>query len=214
MRLYISSYGPGNKPEELVRLVGSNMRLAIIMNAVDLSEEYRNKISLPKQIAHLTALGFIVEEVDLRKYFGKKTDELKKVLSEFGVVWVRGGNAFVLQRAVEQSGFNKVITEMLKEDKLVYACYSAGGVVATPTLHGIEIVDNPSEIPAGYLKEFSWEGMGLIKYSFAPHYQSDHPESQKIEKVIQYYIDHNMPYKALRDGEVFIVENGQERLVS
>jgi dipeptidase E len=211
MRLYLSSYGLGNKPDELLRLVRSNSRVAVIMNAGDLDSEYR-KVSLEKQISSLEALGFKSEEIDLRKYFGK-SDDLKKRLSGFGAIWIRGGNVFVLQRAVEQSGFNKVIVEMLKNDQIVYAGYSAGAIITTPTLHGIELIDNPSEIPEGYKKDFSWEGMSLVSYSIAPHYQSDHPESKAIEKLVQYFEDKKMPYKKLRDGEVVVVEGEKERII-
>lgn len=211
MRLYLSSYGLGNKPEELAYLIGTNKHVAVIMNAGDLDGEYR-KISLEKQISSLKALGLEPEEIDLRKYFGKSED-LKTTLSKFGAVWIRGGNAFMLQRAVEQSGFNKVIVEMLKNDKIVYAGYSAGVIIATPTLKGIELIDHLSEIPAGYKADFSWNGMNLVSYSIAPHYQSDHQESQAVEKLVQYFEEKKMPYKKLRDGEVIVVEGDKERII-
>jgi len=48
--------------------------------------------------------------------------------------------------------------------------------------------------------------MGLVDFSIAPHYRSEHPESAAIEGVITYFEAHHMPYKVLRDGEVLIVE--------
>lgn len=47
--------------------------------------------------------------------------------------------------------------------------YSAGAVVATPTLCGIELVDPPDDVPRGYDAPIPWDGMGLVDFSVAPH---------------------------------------------
>jgi len=39
-----------------------------------------------------------------------------------------------------------------------------------------------------------------------PHYDSDHPESELIEKEIQRCIDKKWLFKALKDGDVIIIE--------
>ena len=52
--------------------------------------------------------------------------------------------------------------------------------------------------------EPTWEGLGLLEYSIAPHYRSDHPESEAIETVVAYFEQHGIPYRALRDGEAII----------
>lgn len=41
---------------------------------------------------------------------------------------------------------------------------------------------------------------------FMPHWDSDHPESADIEKEITYCKENNISYKAIRDGEVIIIE--------
>ena len=53
-------------------------------------------------------------------------------------------------------------------------------------------------------KEIIWDGLGLTNFAFMPHYQSDHPESGEIEKEIEICKSHNIPYKAVRDGDVLI----------
>jgi dipeptidase E len=68
-------------------------------------------------------------------------------------------------------------------------------------LHGIELVDNPSHVPDGYEADMLWEGLGVVPSIVAPHYRSNHPESAAIEQVVQYFIDHHLLFKALRDGE-------------
>jgi dipeptidase E len=211
MRLYLSSYGLGKQPDEFVKLLRGKKRVGVIINAGDMDESYR-PAGLAKQIDALTTIGLQPAEIDLRNYFNKP-EALAQKLSEFDAVWVRGGNVFVLKRAIEMSGFDTAIRALLEQDVIVYGGYSAGALVTTPTLKGLEIVDNPNEVPPGYKQEFSWNGMALVPYSLAPHYKSDHPESAKIEKVVEYYKQHNMPHKTLSDGEVIVIDGQDERKI-
>ena len=104
------------------------------------------------------------------------------------------------------SGFEDAITEMVKNNEIVYGGFSAGACVVTPTLHGVELCDDPSVVPEGYDSEVIWEGLGLVPYSIAPHYRSPgHPETELIEGVVEYFKEHEMEYRALRDGEAITV---------
>lgn len=47
-------------------------------------------------------------------------------------------------------------------------------------------------------------------YAFAPHYKSNHPESAAVDALVDYYIDHHVLFKSLRDGEVLIVRGRTE----
>jgi dipeptidase E len=212
MRLYLSSYKFGNHPEELAKLAGENKKTAVIANAADFGDKERRNQSTLDQIGRLTELGFEAHELDLRDYFGKQ-ERLKEYLGGFGLVWIRGGNAFILQRAFGQSGFGALIKDAVEKDRITYAGYSAAVCVIAPTLRGAELVDDPTIIPEHYNKGFIWDGLGLIKYNVAVHYRSDHPESADVEKEVAYYQEHNISYKALRDGEVIIVNGEQEVLL-
>jgi dipeptidase E len=212
MHLYLSSFKFGNHSEELKNLAFSNKKAAVIMNAVDYGDKDRKHRNMLNQIQQLNELGFEADELDLRDYFGKE-DELRKYLSGIGLVWIHGGNAFILQRAYKQSGFGKLIKEFVLDNKIVYAGFSAAICVIVPTLHGAEMVDDPNVVPEKYEKEFDWNGLSLIDYNVAVHYKSDHPESADIDKEIMYYQENNMPYKTLKDGEVIVVDGIKEKLL-
>lgn len=210
MRLYLSSYKFGNYTEELVRLSSINKRAGIIMNAVDWGDPVRVSSSLKDQIDVLKSLGFEPEQIDLRDYFGKH-DDLKKHLSSFGLVWVYGGNSFVLKRAYEQSGFDIIIKEMLFKDEIIYAGFSAGIVLLSKSMKGLEIVDDPTIVPEGYKADFDWDGLGILDYYIAVHYKSDHAESSDVDKEIEYCEKNNISYKTLSDGEVIIINGGETK---
>ncbi len=213
MRLYLSSFRIGNKPEELLKLLGTGRRTALILNAMDFMNAKDRADDFGREAERLKVIGLEPTEVDLREYFGKP-NELKQKLSEFDLIWVRGGNAFVLRRAFKQSGADAVIPELLSEDRIVYGGYSAGIDMLTPSLHGAELVDDPHIIPEGYDTEIVWECLDLLPYSIAPHYKSDHPESAAIDKSVEYLIDNHLPFIALRDGEVIAVNGDEHRVVS
>lgn len=206
MKLYLSSYRLGNNPEKLVELFFDNKKVVVIANAMDFVEDSQRAEKVKQSIMEIKDLGLFPEEIDLRCYFDKQK-ELGKKLNDCGAVYVRGGNAFVLRRAMIQSGFDKWIRDKNKDPNFVYAGYSAGVCVLSPTLHGLELVDDPNFIPERYNSEIVWEGLNIIDYSFAPHYQSDHPESENVNKEVEYFIKHKIPFKTLRDGEVIIKIN-------
>ena len=120
MKLYLSSFRLGNNPERLAKLLSDNKKAVVIVNAIDDSTKEIRKEKLEREFNDLNTLGIATEELDLRNYFGKK-DELKKKLSEYGMVWIRGGNVFILRRAYAYSGFDALLKEKLSDTDFVYA---------------------------------------------------------------------------------------------
>jgi dipeptidase E len=213
MRLYLSSFRLGNKPEALLQLLAGRTRTALIGNAMDFLDEWKRAESIVTEVDRLKGIGLMPAEIDLREYFGED-EELKRVLAEFDLIWVRGGNAFVLLRAFKQSGADEIIKRLLAQDAVVYGGYSAGIDVLGPTLHGAELVDDPSIVPKGYSSSIIWDGLNILPYSIASHYKSSHPESADVDKSVQYLIDNKITFKALRDGEAIVICDGQEKVVS
>ncbi len=207
MKFYLSSYKIGNEIEKLKALIPvNNKKTAYISNALDFSSDVeRRKQSEQSDIEQLKRFGLDVELLDLRNYFDKKS-ELMQRITDFGVIWVRGGNCFVLRQAMKLSGFDVVLKDLIKKDDILYGGYSAGVCVLAPTLRGMELVDDPNVRPYESQKETIWDGVGILNYSVAPHYKSDHPESGKVDEAVEYMIKNKIPLKTLRDGEVIIIE--------
>lgn len=205
MKLYLSSYHLGTRAKEFASMFSSNKKIALISNALDYSTDLVRKAkSAQRELDDLKMLGLEPTEIDLKEFFGKK-EEIKEKISGFGGIWMRGGNSFLLRRALAQSGLDEILQELKKTD-FVCAGYSAGACVLAPTLLGIHLADEPGVVPQGYQKEIIWDGLDLIPYSVAPHYRSDHPEAGLIEKSVQYFIENKMLFIALKDGEDIIEE--------
>ena len=134
MRLYLSSYRIGDRAGSLLALLGNGRHAAIIENALDnisptARDLYRAEAYDP--VSELGSLGIAGTPLDLRDHFGDP-EGLRARLSEFDLVWVTGGNAFVLRRAMKQSGFDEVIVDMLDNDHIVY------GGLAAERLQGVQ----------------------------------------------------------------------------
>jgi dipeptidase E len=63
----------------------------------------RKKKSDSIDVLELQRIGFTVDILDLKKYF-HNPEGLKENLNQFDVIWVRGGNTFVLAQAMKLSG--------------------------------------------------------------------------------------------------------------
>ncbi|MFE9881678.1 Type 1 glutamine amidotransferase-like domain-containing protein [Streptomyces sp. NPDC005784] len=206
MRLYLSSAGLGPRRTELSRLLQRGGRAGVILNAYDFRTPERRATSLEFEMRELADLGLEPEEVDLRDYFMDSAG-LEATLRGLDLLYVRGGSVFVLRRALAASGADRLLPALLAEDAFVYAGYSAG-----ICLLGI---DDPSFIPDGYPDTPTlWDGLGVLPYAMAPHYRSDHPESEEIDRTVTYFIDHHIPFVALRDGEAIVMDDEGTRVVS
>ena len=211
MRLYLSSFDIGEWPNELLALTRGVARVAVIVDGLDNFAKERAKW-LKAQSDKLIAMGYAVTELDLRDFFGR-SGELETFLKEIGLVWINGGNTFILRRAMRQSGFDELIKAALHRDDIVYAGFSAAAVIAAPSLRGLEFVDNPNDAPPGYDQETIWDGLGLLPFAIAVHFKSDHAESMSVDREIAFYEKNSIPFRTLRDGEALVVDGATQRVV-
>jgi len=207
MKLYLSSYKIGTEENYLIshiKEVGAS--LGYIPNALDFTnaDPEKRKEHITSDVESLTSLGFKVEILDLKDYFGAK-EKLEQKLSSLDALWVSGGNTFVLRQAMMLSALDVLMQTTLSErEDFLYAGYSAGICVLSPELYHLQIVDSAEDFPYEEVKETIWIGLDIIDFAILPHYDSDHPESKLIDEEVKYCIDNKILFMALRDGEVIL----------
>jgi hypothetical protein len=114
VRLYLSSYRVGDRADAL-RAPVTGARAGIVLNAlgavgaVGAVGATRDR-SLPRETDDLERLGYRCEELDLGGYADDMVG-LTQRLQELDTVWVVGGNAFVLARAMARTGFREGAAE-------------------------------------------------------------------------------------------------------
>ena len=214
MRLYLSSFRMGDHPEHLVALVGGDSRRRVVIaNAMDDAPPDIRRNSVEQELAALADLGLGAAELDLRGYFGHR-QRLRQDLAGVAMAWLRGGNTFMLRYALARSGADTVFGELLAADALVYAGYSAGACVLSPSLRGLELVDDADAVTRTYDSQPLWDGLALLPEAFVPHYRSPgHPETAAIEQVVTRYRAERITYRALRDGQALLVNGLDAKIV-
>ena len=154
----------------------------------------------------LRSLGFEPEELDLRLYFDRP-DALRTKLEAYRLVWVTGGNAFVLARAMSASGFRDAARVHVDLGSLTYAGYSAGACVTARDLDGIQFMDDPAIIPPGYSAAMPPATLGWVPWRIVPHWRSDHPEAGAAERAARHLEDAGLEYRTLSDGDAIVIDH-------
>lgn len=215
MRMYLSSWRTGDHPEQLLALLdtpGAD-EVAVIANAVDALPGPQRRAAIEHEISALTALGLRPVELDLRAFFDQPPGRAAAALSRFPLVWVRGGNVFVLRHALARSGADQALVERLRQDTIVYAGYSAGACVLAPDLHLLDRCDDPQAVQAAYGAPARFDGLALLDYVVVPHIDSPgHPESQILGTVADQYRAQGVAHRTLRDGQAIVIDGTDTRI--
>lgn len=206
MQFYLSSYKFGNETEKLKTMLPADSRVGHINNSRDwtTADPERRANHQREELEQLAALGFQVESLDLKDYFGKE-DALREKLSQLNGIWVSGGNTFVLRQAMRLSGFDNIFQTLRQRKGFLWGGYSAGICILCDSLKYIKNVDDPNDFPYPGITESIYEGLGVFNYGLLPHYDSDHFESEAIGQEVQNCINNKWLFKTLRDGEVIII---------
>ena len=98
-------------------------------------------------------------------------------LSEYGTIYVCGGNTFKLMKYVQESNFKEEVIKCLDRGGL-YIGTSAGAIIATPTIQiAGEIEPDENEVNLTNL-----EAMNLIEFEVLPHYEHSMDSELEIYK--------------------------------
>ena len=199
MLLYLSSFRLGDHPDRLLTLLHqpAGCDVAVIANAVDALSGAERSAAVRQEAGALVGLGL-------------RPSDIAAELRRFPLVWLRGGNVFMLRHALARSGADAALVDLLSRDALVYAGYSAGACVLAPSLHGLEHCDDPGVVPG----PVDWDGLGVLDRALVPHVDSpDHPESKVLGEVAAAYRAADVPYLALRDGQALVIDGSDGRVV-
>ena len=205
MKLYLSSYKLGNQIDKLKKWIEENgSKIVLIPNSRDIYEDgERLRNGINKDVEMLREVGFDVEVISLKKYFGN-SKQLEEDFSKYNAFFAIGGNSFALRKAMQLSGFDEYLKKQVDNPNFLYSGYSTGICILSPSLLGLNLVYEP--LNPYNNNEVIYEGIGLLDYVPVPHYKSDHPESQLVDKVIELYEEKKIKYKPLKDGDVIIIE--------
>ncbi len=150
-------------------------------------------------------LNFSYDEIDIA---GMTENELKKALDGHDIIMVEGGNTFYLLKAIRESGFEKVVKELI-EQGVVYIGSSAGSYVACPSI----VVSTYAKKQKDRCGVTDFNAMNLVPFLIKAHYTPDMlPDLNDIRTKIEYplHILDDKQALLIRDGEVQLLGGGDE----
>ena len=145
-------------------------------------------IKIHKKMMREQNLSF--EEIDIEN---KSEYELRNFFSDKNIIHMEGGNTYYLLKAVKESGFDKILKDLLDKG-VVYVGTSAGSSIVGPT------IEFSSHIPKEATSE-ELKSLNLVPFLIKSHYTDD-KRGEYVDRIktLEY------PIKILRDGQGILVD--------
>ena len=189
-----------NVKEEILKILpkpANKIKVAYIITASKFEEDTSY---VDKDKKAMIEQGFLVEEIDIRN---KDEKELREMLKDKDIVYVQGGNTFYLLKYVKESGFDKVIKELIQKG-VIYIGVSAGSYIACPTIEAALWKDQDRNIVG--LEDLT--ALNLVPFLLSVHYIPEYKEI--IKKGIS---SSKYPVKILTDDQAILVRDNRAELV-
>jgi len=151
-------------------------------------------------IESMKEIGFQVSYVDIE---GKNEPELRKLLKDKDIIYVQGGNTFYLLKYVRESGFDKIVRDLIDEG-IIYIGVSAGSYIACPTIE----MANWKHADKNIVGLTDLTGLNLVPFILSVHYKPEYKEILKKEIYSAKY-----PVKILTNDQAILVRDGETTLV-
>lgn len=199
MKLLLTSAGTNIK-EEILKILPkppSKLKLAHIITA---STPEQNKEYVIKDKQRMIDMGFAVEDIDIED---KNEEKLRMLLQDKDIICVRGGNTFYLLKQARLSGFDKVVKELVNQNK-IYIGISAGSYIACPTIEQATWKHKVS----GDFGVTDYNALHFVPFLITAHFKEEYRVLvEKGVKTTQY------PVVALCDTQAVLVEDGKWKIV-
>jgi len=136
----------------------SQIKVIFVPAASRNEEELKYVMESKKELLNLGILENNIKTLNLDKHVSFQEVE------NFDVIYVCGGNTFYLLKKVRETGFDEVIIEFAKTDKL-YLGVSAGSILVCPNID----IANPFDENDVSLTDLT--GLNLTDIIVSPHYK-------------------------------------------
>lgn len=206
MRLFLYScyvLAPAHREvlHRLARKAPQEITFAAIENALDVEQDWQSWIGDSRNAIALDPAQ--VEVVDLRAWRGNR-DGLHALLAGKDVIWVCGGNGFYLRWILKESGADEIIRELVAQGT-VYAGWSAGAVLAGPTLQYYDLVEDLTVVPEVY-----HDALNLTDTAVCPH--MDLPEfADGMQQVEQHLRQAGIRTTPLTDAMALMIDGDRQQ---
>jgi dipeptidase E len=173
----------------LIGIPKDQMKIGHIITATKGTEKAFN----PKYKIIIEENGYHLDSFDIED---KSEEEIRNFFKDKNIIQVEGGNTFYLLKAIRETGFAKILKELLDQGK-IYIGTSAGAYVMCPS---IEVSDWNNGTERFGISDFT--ALNYVPFVLKVHYKDEAKELVKEKmKTLKY------PLRILRDGQGILVEN-------
>ena len=157
--------------------------------------------------ARIAALGYPVDDLTASEF--SSAAAFAAALDAVDVLYVAGGNTFVLLEALRHAGADTVIVERVRGG-MPYIGSSAGSIVTGPNLEPATLMDDPADAPGLTDRR----GLGLIDTVVIPHADGALPPypPELIARITSTFGD-TSPLTLLTDAQALLVDGTSTRLI-
>lgn len=208
MKLFLYSLNFTDKHSEAMsKLVGkqpAEIKMAMIENAADV-DTHQPEQWVPEVRKSVTMHGYDAEVVDLRNWTAD-FDGLAAKLGSKDIIWVGGGNTYYLRWLLRETKADQIITELVQKGT-IYAGWSAGAIVAGPTLEHIEHMEDRGPAP-----ELVLQGLRLTDVVVVPHI--DNPDfADAAKQTNQALLDAGFATAPLTDNQAMLIDQSVQEII-
>ncbi|MEU2339485.1 dipeptidase PepE [Streptomyces sp. NPDC013172] len=154
--------------------------------------------------AYTEAMREILAALDVQVTGAHRTEDPMDALAKADAVFVGGGNAFRLLRAVQRNGLLAAIRKRVQAG-MPYLGVSAGANLACPTIR------TTNDMPI--VQPMSLSALGLISFQINPHYPDAHREGvsavqARDQRLSEFLEENDVPVLGLCEGSWLHVRRG------
>ena len=188
-----------NVKEEILKILPNPPKELKLTHITTASIDEKNKDYVSKETQIMKQLGFQVTEADIS---GMTEGKVRKLLKDTNIIYVQGGNTYHLLKCIKESGFDKVVKELL-EKGVIYIGVSAGSYVAGPTIEQADWIHEHNRFGLTDLT-----AMNLVPFLLMVHYVPEYKSilKEKIQKS-------KYEFKILTDDQAILVKGDNYKLV-
>lgn len=187
-----------DKGYELLDIPRSELRIGAIVTHLKpvVDQDYLKYVEEYRQ--GMKESGILFEEFDIE---GKNHEEIIEFFKDKNVVQIAGGNVFYLIKFVKETGFDKILKELLGNG-LSYVGTSAGSYIMTPNLQ-----------TATWRGKDNFGVTDLTALDYVPFVLKVHYNDTQAEYVKKNMEGLKFPLRILRDDQAILIEDGKETFI-
>lgn len=207
MSLLLLSLGVGAVPNFIAANVRSSAAGIRIAYLDDAARPYAGEDFVAAERQQLADLGYSLVDVSAAGFADPAS--FAAAIDSCHVLYVAGGNTFVLLAALRRAGADAVIVERVRAG-MPYIGSSAGSIVAGTSIEPVSLMDDPAEAP----DLISHAGLALVDAVVVPHADGALPPypPELIASIAETYAD-DYALTFLRDDQALLVADGESRVI-